>query len=432
MKKWLCALSICTVAGLGTLGFAGCSGGEDVAAIRIKTLPETSFAVGDVVTPTLKDGVFTIEYSNGRTSDLPLSAADLVYVDYDDGTTGNRFIQENRAQVVVVRYKSKTTTYNVNVGKSDLRVQYEKSYSKVFDGESQQINDVLSIALPNGVSIAKIEYRLRGSSEPWGGAPLNAGVYDVRVTLSGGARYNDCVLDDISFTIRKANIDFAMEKSVQFNNIFMQYNDDVNAAANWKIGDANAGNIFTNALKSEYMSIAANVKYAYRASTSAEFVGLTGADGVFSLKNLEPGAYRLRAYCSGLENFEDFYYECDLDVAARALIYGQDYIISIENGAELIEYTPTTSLLDISTKIQVEDPTNLSVRLTFLNPAVKAKLVGIPVIYLNHSEPNTANWGGEGATKFQDFGDYKISISAIFVGGICYFDSTPLGINVYE
>ncbi len=434
MKKWLCALSMCAVTGLGVIGFAGCSNGDDVASIRIKTLPETNFLVGDVVTPTLKNGVFTIQYNNGRTSDLPLSSADLVYVDYGDETTSNQFTQANRAQIVVVRYKSKTTTYNVNVAKKDLSVEYTKSYSKVYNGLPQNASDLLSIALPDGVSIANIEYRphTNGGVGEYGISPCDAGVYDMRVTLNGGGKFNNLVLDDMTFTIQKANIAFALNNTVQYNNIFMQYNDKVDAAKNWKVGDSTANNIFTNALKSQYMPLANNIKYAYRLTSNNDYTILPQTDGVYDLSMLEPGAYKLRAYCNDLDNFEDFYYECDLDIAAREIQYGTDYIIDIQNGADFIKYTPTSSLMDIATKIQTDDPSSLSVRVIFLNQNVSAKLKKAPVVYFNYSDANMANWGGEGATQMKKYGDYKITIKAEFTDGICYFGNIPLGINVYE
>ena len=434
MKKWLCALSMCAVTGLGVVGFAGCSNGDDVASIRIKTLPETNFLVGDVVTPTLKNGVFTVQYNNGRTSDLPLSSADLVYVDYGDETTSNQFTQANRAQIVVVRYKSKTTTYNVNVIKKNLRVEYVKSYSKVYNGLPQNASDLLNIALPDGVSIANIEYRVHtnGSVGEYGVAPCGAGVYDMRVTLNGGERFNNLVLDDMTFTIQKANISFALNNTLQFNNIFMQYNDKKDVAKNWQIGDSTANNIFTNALKSEYLSLAKNIKYAYRLTSDNDYTVLNQTDGKYDLSMLEPGAYKLRAYCNDLENFEDFYYECDLDIAAREIQYGTDYVIAIQKGAELIDYIPTNNLMEIATKIQTDDPSSLSVRVIFLNQNVMSKLKKSPVVYFNYSEENMSNWGGEGATKMQKYGDYKITIKAEFVDGICYFGNTALGINVYE
>ncbi len=436
MKKWLCALSICTVAGMGALGFAGCSNGEEVASIRIKTLPETSFIVGDVVTPTLKDGVFTIQYNNGRTSDLPLSAADLVYVDYNDGTTGNQFTQANRAQIVVVRYKTKSTTYNVNVVKSEMAIEYQKNYSAVYNGTQQRLNDSLSIALPDGVSITNIEYKLSGSEADFSSIPpVDAGVYNVRVTLNGGSKYNDAVLNDIEYTIKRADISFALDKTVTFGDIFMQYNDNIDPSKNWNVDDQGIPNILTNALKTQYQGIAAQIKYAYKSTASGaaeNYTDLTQEGGEWTLKNLAPGAYKLRAYCGDLDNFNSFAYECNLDISARALKYGEDYELRIMQGTTTTAYVETDSLMNIQTQILTTDPTSVRVEVIFLNETVQNKLENTPVIYLNYSAPFAANWGGEGVTQITQYGDYKISISAKFAGNVCYFGSEPLGINVAD
>lgn len=437
MKKWLCTLSICTVAGLGVLGFAGCSNGEEVSSIRIKTMPETSFAVGDIVTPTLKDGVFTIQYSSGRTSDLPLSAADIVYVDYNDGLTGNQFTQANRAQIVVVRYKGKTTTYNVNVAKSDLVLDYQKKYTTVYDGMEQRIDGALSIVLPAGVNIVKIEYKLKDSREEYSTTPpTKAGTYSVQLTINGGATYFDTVINDIEYVIQKADIDFALEKSVQFGDIIMQYNQKIDPSKNWNVGGQGIPNLFVNALKSQYQQAIPQIKYAYRSENAGEGVGFTDLEKVnenWSLENLEPGAYKLRAYCTGVADFADFYYECNLDITARALVYGEDYEIQISQGATVLcSDVETASLTNIQTQIQTDDPSKLKVEVVFKNPVVQNKLQGNVIVYLNHSEHKVANWGGEGVTQITKYGDYKITISATFDRNVCYFDNTPLGIYICE
>ena len=432
MKKWMCALSVCAVTGAGMLGFAGCGTSEEISCIKMKSLPTTTqFTVGDVITPALNDGVFTVEYTNGRKTDMHLNNADIVYIDYADGSTSNEFNQPADIQVVVVRYKSKTTTFNVSVQKNDLVLDYKKSYSKEYNGNPQSINDVLSLGLPYGVSITKIEYRLSGTAE-YGVNPVNAGLYEVRVTLAGGAKYNDLVLSDITFEIRKTNIDFALDvDSLAYNSMFVQYGDKVDVSRNWCInGSENKNDIFANALKAEYINIANSVQYAYRKNGQAEYTILPASnDGVF-LTDLNPGAYKLRAYVRDIDNIQDFYYETDLVIAAKELKYGEDYKFVISNGASVVDYVPANSAMDITTVLETNTLDLVSVRVVFLNEKALNKLKGDVKVSFVYSPYNVANWTGEGVSTPYKYGDYKLVLSAEFEEDICYFENSFHGIKI--
>ena len=435
MKKWLCALSICTMAGLGALGLGGCGANDEISAIRIKTLPSTTeFVVGDIITPALYDGVFTVEYKNGRKTDLHLNNADIVYIEYDDGTTSNQFNQAAENQVVVVRYKTMTTTFNVSVSRQNLDLEYTKNYEKTYTGETLSIDDILKLNLPQGVTVSKVEYREQSSdkTEAYDDTPVDAGTYDVRVTLDGGAKYNSLVLDDITYTIKKADISLALvDSDVSYNTIFMGYGDEVDAALNWQVGDGDL-DIFTNALKSKYAELASYIQYAYRPLNKAEYTILAQTGNNVWLDSLPVGSYRLRAYAMGLPNFQDFYFETDLVVAAKELKYGVDYTLVIENDGQEVEYTLPASAMNVSTTIETSNPSDITVKVVMLNSRAERLLDNEPIIYFVSSNYDQANWQGEGATSANGYYDYKLVISASFRGDACYFDATFHAIKVVE
>lgn len=438
MKKWLCALSVCTVASLGAVGFAGCGANNDeVAGIKMKTLPTTTqFTVGDVITPALHDGVFTIEYANGRTSDMHLNYADIVYIDYADGTTSNEFSQANQAQKVVVRYKSKVTTFNVNVAKKDLQLDYTKVYQKTYTGERLPLDDMLVLGVPHGVSVSQIEYRLRDGSTDgvYGSAPTDAGVYDVRVALDGGTKYNNIVLDDITYTIEKADVSLALKTNyIKYCDLFMNYGDEVDATHNWQLNaTASKNNIFTNALRGEYIDLANNIQYAYRLNSQKEYTILHKQNGKVWLNDLPTGSYKLRAYANDLPNFQNFYYECDLSIAAKPLQYGVDYRFVVSDGVNAVDYEVPVSAMNIPTTIATDDPSSVSVRVELLNDNIKNQVLSTPAVNYVYSEPNMANWRGEGAIAPTAYGDYKIVILAEFRNDICYFADAFHGIKIVE
>lgn len=436
MKKWLCALSVCAVAGLGMFGFSGCATGNDeVKFIKIKTMPSTTeFVVGDVITPALKDGVFTVQYSSGRTADMSLNHADIVYVDYADGTTSNEFNQPASNQVVVVRYKSKTTTFNVSVAKQDLELDYQKSYQKSYTGAHQSVGDILSLGLPEGAYVSKIEYRefTPDGTGQYNAVPVSAGKYDVRVTINGGVKYNELVLDDIIFEIKKADLNYVLRTpEVHYGDIFMNYGDKVDASRNWQIG-ASEGDIFANALKGSYVSLAPYMQYAYRAESSHDYTILGEENSNVWLSNLPAGHYKLRAYVRDAQNVADFYFESNLVVAAKELVYGVDYKILVSDGANSIEYVLPNDPMDIVTTIRTSSPKDVRVQLVLLNDRAKAALKSTPVITYVHSQSDLANWNGQGATTPIAYGDYKICISAEFSGDVCYLDKTFHGIKIVE
>lgn len=437
MKKWLCALSICAVTGLGAFGFAGCGDGDTVASISIKTLPETSFSVGDIVTPTLSQGVFTVVYSNGKTSDLPMSAADLVYINYGDITTGNKFVVEANAQNVIVRYKGKTTSYNVQVSKKDLNLDYKKSYSVAYDGAEKNASDVLDFVLPDGVVIEKIEYRIHSDEDgaelrPYDATPCDVGVYDMRITINGGFVYNDLVIDDATFTVAKADFRFAQKSSATLKDIYVEYGTDFNIAKDWIIGDGDTLGEFADSLKNEFSGLASKIKYAYRPNNSQNFTMLETDDyGNYDISELVPGEYVLRAYAQNLDNFADFYSECDLTIATRKLIYGTDYTIEFVQGATSYTYTPTESLMDIKTEIATADPTTVKVRLNIVNDNIRSLLSGDLKVFYNYSAGDNANWGGS-LSAMSEYGYYKVTITASFSDGICELDNNVFGIKLIE
>lgn len=434
MKKWLCALSICAVTGLGVFGFAGCGDGDGIASISVKSVAETNFLVGDVLTPTLSKSVFTVEYNNGRKCDLPMSIADIVYINYGDNSTTNKFVIESPAQSVVVRYKGKTTSYSVKVEKGDLNLNYSKNYTTTYDGTTKSVEDLFDFVLPDGVFVTDVSYRIHSETEISGdvydATPIDAGVYDVKVKIDGGAKYKDLELTDITFAISKAKVETALANTVKFANIYMEYGDNFDLTQNWLVGESASKTIFASALKQDFLELASNIKYYYRDGNSTEYKAvLVNLDGNYDLSGFAPGEYVVRAYAPSSQNFNSFYYESVLTVASRELKYGEDYTIDFVQGLNVYEYTPNTSLMDIQTKITTSDPSGLVLRLNFTNEKIKNLLDGEVKIFYSHSTPNQANWTGETATM-QKAGDYKIRIEAKFQDDICYFDKALLGVNI--
>jgi len=436
MKKWLCALSMCAITGLGVVGFAGCGGEDEVASIHIKSVPVTDFVVGDVVTPTLKDGTFTIKYNSGRSNDLPLSMADLVYVDNSDGTTSNEFTYPNRAQIVVVQYKNKTTTFNVSVSSKEIATEYTKQYSTVYNGSQQRAD--LQFNLPNGVDIAKVEYRLIGAPEGsleslfTDTAPTNAGVYNVRVYLDGGNNYISRVIDDVIFTIAPAQVTAFQTQKVSFNNIVSQYGDTLDVSKNWTMGTSIEGVSFAETIKSDFSFIANKIQYRYavvsNTATEPEFVPLTLTEAGYDISDLEPGTYKLQATCMGLENFEAFTYECELNITPRVLVYGEDFAFKITTKEGSVTYISTQTPMNIDTKIRTSDPTQISITVEYLNDKYYPSTA--TAITYNYSESGLANWGGEGITKIEKYGDYKITINTEFYNDYCSFSNEFFGVSV--
>ncbi len=435
MKKWLCALSVCAVTGLGAFGFAGCTNNDEISAIKIKTLPTTTeFTVGETITDALYDGVFTIHYANGRKTDMHLNNADIVYVDYADGTTSNKFNQPAKNQVVVVRYQDKSTTFNVKVVKEEMDLNYTKSYQTTYNGSVQKLDKLLDLNLPNGAFVSKIEYRLRTAhgSEEFVDTPLSAGTYETRITINGGTRFNSLVLDDITYVINKADITKAMlDKTVTYGPVYMEFGDAVDATRNWRI-DNSTGDIFTNALKSEFYDLTDYIQYAYRPSDKAEYTILSSTGGKVLLNNLQAGSYKLRAFARNMPNFADFYYETDLTVAAKELKFGIDYDIVVNHDGAKIDYVQPQTAMSFVTQIATDNPSSVQVQVVIKNERAASILDGSVTIYFVASEHNLAHWQGEGATSPSGFYDYKLVLSAHFRGDTCYFDDVLHGIQIIQ
>jgi len=429
MKKWLCALSLCAVTGLGAFGFAGCGDGKDVASISIKSVSNTQFQVGDVITPSLSDGFFTVTYKNGRKSDLPLSVADLVYIDYGNNIATNKFVIEANYQNVIVRYKEKTTSYGVAVSKRNLDLNYSKICKNTYNGEPQSARDALDFVLPNGVYVDKIEYKPHASDTQFTSQePSEAGQYDLKISLDGGTQYNDKVIEDIVYEIAKADFGDALNKAVEFNDISMQYGDAVQLNKNWTVGE-NASAYLSTAFKTKFSSIANAVKYTYKAYDENAFKPVpTNSDGAYDLSTIKAGSYILRAEFSGLSNFKDNFYECELIIGTRQLEYGVDYEIDFVQGLQVYSYTPTSDLTDIQTTITTTDPTSITVRVNFKSDVAKNALVGEPQIFFQYSQNNNASWGGS-MSKMQEYGYYKINITAKF-GDDCVLNSDKAFLSV--
>lgn len=432
MKKWLCALSICAVTGLGAFGFAGCGDGNDVASISVKSAGNTTFQVGDVLTPSLKDGVFTVTYKNGRTSDLPLSMADLVYIDYGDNTATDKFVIEANFQNVIVRYKEQTAKFGVKVSKRNLDFDYAKTYSTTYDGTQQSARDVLDFVLPNGTYISGIEYKPHANTDAdefTTTAPSEAGQYDLKITINGGSQYNNKIIDDIVYEIAKADVSDALNTTVNLNDIIMQYGDSTQLNTNWTVGkDANA--YFSTALKSEFKSLANEVKFAYKASNATQFTDVKMTDGKYDLSSLAVGDYTLRAYVNNLANFKDFHFDSSLTIGTRQLQYGTDYDIDLIQNATMYKYSETTDPTDIQNTIATADPTTITIRVNFLSAVAKNAFVKDSTkIFFQYSQSNNANWGSN-LSAMQDYGYYKIIITTQFQNDACTFGDTFFGVIV--
>lgn len=431
MKKWLCALSICAVTGLGVFGFAGCGNGSEVDSISLKAIPTTEVYVGDVVSQTFGNGVVVVKYNNGRTAELPLSMADLVYVDYGDSSTGNQFTAEAKFQRVVVRYKSKTADYGVKVNKRDLNLTYAKTVAVTYTGEECSAENVLGLELPDGVAVSKIEYRVHSDNgenvAEFGSAPFDAGVYDLRVTIDGGEMYNDLVIEDISFEVRKAKIGFALEKSVAFDKIFVQTGDSVDLTKNWVVDNKN-GQIFSSALKTQFSTLVNNITYQYKEVSEKDYKDIQKTDGAYDLSKIPTGEYNIRAFASGMKNFEDFEFASNMVVSARALEYGTDFTITVMVGENVVEYKTTTDLSDIQTVIETSDPTTVSVRVNYAT-AINDSITKSELFY-RHSVPGATQWGGL-ASEITQYGDYQIWINAKTSNG-SYLSKALLGIKIVK
>ena len=121
-------------------------------------------------------------------------------------------------------------------------------------------------------------------------APVNAGSYAVRVTVSGAANYNDYDSDYISYTIAKAAVSFTVSI------------DD------WTYGDAHATPSITG-LTPDVEDIRSAIKYSYNGATYG------GSSYESDEIPSEAGTYTVKAYYPGSGNYEEYTAVKDFGIA---------------------------------------------------------------------------------------------------------------------
>ena len=348
MKKLMYCLSCGLMIMGGAFAFSGCSTGSDeVKSIKIKTLPnDVNYEVYQTLD--LTGGKFTVEYQNGKTHDFDMSSIQLAFIDYDDGKTGNTFTCPSDNQSIVLRYGGKSTTFNVNVEKAKVNPIYQKNYSTIYNGERQPLSQITNttLGLNNDVTLTSIEYKAQDSETYSTAFPVDAGTYQVRLNINGGANYENKVIDDITYTIEKSTL-FNYIKSTQNNktlsflNKAIQYGQTFDPDVNWAINSTNTVTSLRDTV-SESIANAGNIRYEYRLTENDPWQALTPSTILpVPSANSTKTSYDVRVLGSWASNFSDLnmVFTNAITVTQKTLVCGTDYHFVIKKDGVSQAYT---------------------------------------------------------------------------------------------
>ena len=427
MRKIACYMSLCLVMFVGVLAFAGCGNSTDVASIRIKDLPQQVYTVGDTLN--LTNGSITVEYTNGNTADFEmLNCVDLLaYIEYGDGTTTNVFRSPSEAQVVVIQYKGRTTTFNVQVNKGTITeqdVNLNQSYTKVYTGSSLPISELSNLNLQDGVSVESVQYRKVGEtiSDFTTVAPVNAGEYVVRVNINGGANYESTYFET-NYTIQKADLaSLTSEGILNYPSINISFNENYDLTKNWQFTNNGTLSAITAGLDENIVN---NLVYSYSLKGSTQFTTLNPDQdsGEISVANLLAGEYVVKVSGSWENNINNFEITTPLVIAQKTLIYGEDYEFKVtKQDGTIVEFTPSSNANDVQTIINftAEETLGITVEIVWLNDNVEQNVVDTPVITFRQG----ANWETSiDQDKITSAGTYKIWVDVDFNPNTYHFDN---------
>ncbi len=433
MKKLAYCLSLCLVMFVGVFAFAGCGATNELSSIKIKVMPtDLEYSVGETLD--LSGGIFIAEYSNGTKHEFRMNNVDLAYINYGSDTqTTIQFTEPAQSQPIVIKYKGKSTTFNVSVIKGNMSVTYNKTYTKAYNGASQPIEELSDLALPTGASICSIEYRIAGNESESAystTAPTVAGNYDVRVKIIGGDNYNNLILDDISYTITKSDLtQITTNNYLNFPEIAMEYSDEIDLTNNWQIVANGEKGAITAGLPASQASVADNLKYYYRLASDADYTELTpDVSGKILLNNLKAGEYKVKVNGTWASNINDFEVETDLIIQTKKLVYGEDYTLTITQNDQPVVYTVSNSALNIATEIEYTAGDEIVVAVELINAKANSAKTSAPVVTF----ATGGSWEHTGIATINGVGAYKVIIDVEFEEGTFEFveDQPFHGINV--
>ena len=330
MKKFSISLLCCLLLCFGLFTFGGCDNTPTVQNISILTTPtKTNYLIGEQLD--LSGGVLSVKYTDGNTSQLPLSVA--TPDNYTFSTAGDK--------IITLTFQQKTTTFGVSVAKRDIVVAPNFALPNAYyTGEALPINlRALNTITLGDDSTYTTEYKL--SSEPdtqyTTQAPTQAGTYTVRINITGGTSFNDMTIQDKNYTIlpttlpKLSTLPISSGYSLEYNfskYAGFTYGETIDFSKCW-INVDNSGKAYygTAPIPAQFRD---QLKYEYRVKGAETWTLIPSYQGT-NIIALDAGEYEIQVSIKNVANVSDYSLILPFVVNQKQLVLGTDYTIQAFN-----------------------------------------------------------------------------------------------------
>ena len=345
MKKFSISLLCCLLFCFGMFTFAGCDNLPTVQNISIATTPtKTSYLIGEQLD--LSGGILNVTYTDGSTSQLPLSVA--TPSEYTFSTAGDK--------IVTLSFQQKVTTFGVSIAKRDIQLSptFEDNLpSPCYTGEPLplELRNLNTITLGED-STYTVEYKQ--SNQPDSAytttAPTIANTYTVRIQIQGGTTFNDMTIDNgkaivANYIIQPTTLaqlstlpitsGYTLEYNFsQYTNF--TYGDIIDFSKCWVIGQNGTTTQYGPApLPEQFRN---QLKYSYREKDSSTWTEIPSFQGT-NIIGLDAGEYEIMVSLN-TTNVQDYSLKLPFVVNQKQLVIGTDYHIQAFNNGAGYPLTP--------------------------------------------------------------------------------------------